>query len=176
MNKNILVTGLAGSGKSTLRDVFAELGYESHGIDEDGLASWQHQETHEEVLYTGHEPAMWHDIHHWMLRREALDAALKSPTPDRKMRLFFGFTADIAENFASFDRVFLLEYPDDATVRNRAANRPDPNAYGKQPIELARIIADRIPFQEKARRLGATGLRCTAPIDETVAQIELANR
>lgn len=170
MNKNYLVTGLAGSGKSTLRDEFLEQGYEAHDLDK-GFASWQNQDTRARVNYTTDKPPEWHKDHHWMLELNALHTQLREPTENNLPRLFFGFTADLSANASLFDGVFILTYEDDETIRHRAENRPNPDAFGKQAGELAMIIRDREPVQATFRDLGAIAISCSLPTKLIAARI-----
>jgi dephospho-CoA kinase len=45
----IYITGISGSGKSTVRSELIRRGYEAYGTDEDGLAAFYHHETGERI-------------------------------------------------------------------------------------------------------------------------------
>lgn len=74
MAKRYLITGLAGSGKTTLRGEFARRGYTTIDIDE-GYAEWRHAATDELLEYTPDEPG-WHEIAEWAVKTDKLQTFL----------------------------------------------------------------------------------------------------
>lgn len=126
----VLLTGMAGTGKSTVVARLRELGHAAVDIDADGLLD----ETGGEALWV--EEGV----------REVLATA---PRP-----LFVaGCAANQGAFYADFSHVVLLSAPADV-IRERLASRTT-NRFGKDPGELARVLADLAEVEPLLRR-GAT--------------------
>lgn len=172
MGKIILVTGVAGTGKSTLEALFRQKNYATIDID-NGFASWQHNNTRERVPAPVNQPASWYETHDWYTEKQKLTEYITlfrdSPDP-----LFvFGNAADLASLHELFDVIFALEYKDEATIRHRIDSRTD-NPYGKDPVEFAALLSYYKPMQQRFRAIGAIPIDCTLPLDEIVAGIKSA--
>lgn len=166
-----LITGVAGSGKSTLEKRFRQDGYVTIDID-DGFTEWRHAETDEVLPYTPDE-AGWHEVAEWVVKTDKLQAFFDAhPTDDV---LVFGSFARLKTVVGMFTKIILLEYPNETTVRRRIASRD--GGYGKHPGELVRILSYVQPYQDKMKAAGAVAIDCTLPIDQMVETInkELQN-
>jgi adenylate kinase family enzyme len=161
-----LITGLAGSGKTTLRKEFAKKGYITIDIDE-GYAEWRHTETDEVLDYTPDDPA-WHEVAGWVVKTDKLQEFFDTH-PD-EIVLVFGSFARIKTVVGMFDKIILLEYPNSETARERIASRE--GGYGKHPHELARILSYIEPYQQKMKSHGAISISCTLPIAKSIEVIE----
>lgn len=161
-----LITGVAGSGKSTLEKSFRENGYVTVDID-DGFAEWRHAETDELLDYTP-DDAGWHEIAEWVVNIEELKAFFDAH-PDKQV-LVFGSFARMRTMVDKFTKIFLLEYPNERVARQRIAGRD--GGYGKNPHELERVMSYIQPYQTKMKAVGALPIDCTLPIDEIVHAIK----
>lgn len=163
--KRYLITGVAGSGKSTLEKCFKSKGYVTIDID-DGFAEWRHTETDEVLDYTP-EKNGWHEIAEWVVDTEKLQAFFNQHSHEDV--LVFGSFARIDTVVGLFDKIFLLEYPNSEVVHQRIARRGD--GYGKHPDELVRILSYVEPYQDRMRRAGARSISCTLPLNQVVGII-----
>lgn len=161
-----LITGVAGSGKSTLERNFREKGYATYDVD-DGLAEWRHAETDEPLPYTP-EVEAWHEVAEWVVDIDKLNARFDAH-PDEDV-LIFGSFARTRTMIGKFATIFLLEYPNEEVARERIAGRS--GGYGKNKHELDRIISYIKPYQEKMKAAGAVAIDCTMPLDDIVGTIE----
>lgn len=161
-----LITGVAGSGKTTLRNEFAKRGYITIDVD-DGYTEWRHAETDEVLDYTPDDPT-WHEVAEWVVKTDKLQEFFDTH-PD-EIVLVFGSFARMRRVVPMFAKVILLEYPDEATVHQRIAGRD--GGYGKNPHELARILSYVEPYQQKMKSHGAQAISCTLSIDESIKVIE----
>ena len=166
MSRHYLITGVAGSGKSTLEKLFKQKGHVTIDID-DGFARWRHAETDEPLDYTPDKDG-WHEVAEWVVDTDALRRFFAAH-PDSDV-LVFGSFARVRDTIKHFDALFLLEYPDIETVRQRIAGRK--GGYGEHPDELARIVSYVEPYQERMKQAGAQVLDCTLPLDQITKQIE----
>lgn len=168
MVKRYLITGVAGSGKSTLERRFRDDGYITIDID-DGYAEWRHAETDEPLAYSPDESG-WHEVAEWTVRTDKLQAFFDVHAAESVY--VFGSFARMKSVVSMFDVIILLRYPDEATARKRIAERKD--GYGKHPGELARILSYIQPYQEGMLQHGAIAVNCTQSIDQVADVIRRA--
>lgn len=164
MSERYLVTGVAGTGKSTLKNIFSDKGYVAIDLD-DGYAHWANRCTNEPTDIKGNDAKFFKEFD-WMLRSEAFDRLLKRDT----QMILFGTTCDLKYKTDLFRRVFLLEYPNESAVVERLGKRAD--GFGNTPEELASVLSFYEKEQEAFNRLGAHVLRCTRPLDDIAIEIE----
>jgi predicted kinase len=167
VSRRYLVTGVAGSGKSTLEKLFKERGYTTIDID-DGFAEWRHAETDEVLVYTP-DGEGWHEVAEWVVDTDKLQRFFDAHPEDDV--LVFGSFARMKTVVSMFDKVFLLEYPNEQAARQRIASRD--GGYGKHPGELARILSYIQPYQDKMKVAGAQAIDCTLPLEEIVVRIKM---
>lgn len=126
----VLLTGMSGTGKSTVLARLRDLGHAAVDIDDDGL------------LDESGEEALWDE--------DAVERVLEtSPRP-----LFLaGCAANQGRFYPHLTHVVLLSAPAEV-VRERLATRTT-NPFGTRPGELARVLADLAEVEPLLRR-GAT--------------------
>lgn len=126
----VLLTGMSGTGKSTVLARLRELGHAAVDIDDEGL------------LDESGEEALWDE--------DGVERVLAtSPRP-----LFLaGCAANQGRFYPHLTHVVLLSAPADV-VRERLATRTT-NPFGRTPEELARVLADLAEVEPLLRR-GAT--------------------
>lgn len=165
MSSAFLITGLGGSGKSTLERVFRQDDtFVTYDID-DGYGEWRDRQTGSPVEYVPNDSA-WNARSTWALRRELLKEQIHESA---KRVLVFGMTNDLDQHADLFSKIFILEYPDEQTIRNRLAGREE--GFGKNEPEIQRILRDYLPYQSVMRQLGGIAIDCTLPIEEIVGII-----
>ena len=147
----VLVTGLSGTGKST---VLAELGRRGHRVVDTDEGDW-----HETVPHPGRgEDRLW--------REDRIDALLAG---HREGVLFVsGCVPNQGTFYARFHAVVLLSAPLDVVLERVASRRT--NDYGKSDAERTFVIDD-IREVEPLLRAGAT-----AEIDTRMPVGEVADR
>lgn len=166
MQKRYLITGVAGSGKTTLRTEFQRKGYVTADIDE-GFAEWRHADTDELLSYTPEDKA-WHIVAEWVVDKDKLQKFFDNHASDTV--LVFGSFARMGKVVPLFSKLILLEYPNLELARARIAGRK--GGYGKNSHELDRILSYVQPYQNKMRAAGATVISCDMPLSESIATIE----
>lgn len=166
MGIRYLVTGVAGSGKTTLEKVFRDKGYVTADID-DGFAEWRHRDSDELLDYTPDQPG-WHDVAEWTVKADKLQRFFDNHSDE--IVLVFGSFARQHQVVGIFDKIILLEYPNIETAKDRIFSRQD--GYGKHPGELARIIGYVGIYQDIMKSAGAVIIDCTLPIEQSICIIE----
>lgn len=161
-----LVTGAAGSGKTTLERIFDQKGYETSDID-DGFAEWRDRRTGDVVDYHPEDP-QWHVYTDWSLRFDILKTRL-SETKDKPI-IIFGSTNDLHKHLDLFDKTFLLMHTDEQNIRERIASRE--GGYGKNEHELRNILSYYKYYQDRMLSLGAIAVDANLTINDKVRFIE----
>ncbi|HEY8028182.1 MAG TPA: AAA family ATPase [Gaiellaceae bacterium] len=145
--KRVLLTGMSGTGKSSVVRELVARGYKAVDTDDgwcelqpDGLQLW---------------------------REDAIEALLAAEDADVL------FVAGCEENQVKFqprfDCIVLLSAPIE-TLMDRVATRTN-NSYGKSPEELRRFIDDVETVEPLLRRVATHEVRTTAPLDDVVSTI-----
>lgn len=145
--KRVLLTGMSGTGKSSVVRELVARGYKAVDTD-DGWC---------EPLAEGRQ--------RW--REDAIRELLATEDAD------VVFVAGCEENQVAFhpqfDHIVLLSAPLE-TLLDRLARRTD-NPYGKAPEELRRVRDDLETVEPLLRRAAAHEIRTSAPLDDVVATV-----
>jgi broad-specificity NMP kinase len=164
-----LITGVAGTGKSTLAAELRRRGYAAYDTEE-GFSYYADKQTGEKVARP-HEPTQeWYDRHHRIFDEKILMNLLKKYAGEP---LFIAsITANQSKFYPQFDKLFLLTAPDDI-ITQRLGSRTN-NYFGRHPLDLARVIGRHQQFDEELIADGAITIDSTRAI-ETVADDILAH-
>lgn len=123
---SILITGMSGTGKSTVIHQLVDRGHEAIDLDSDQWSHWVPVDGNP----TGANPG-----HDWMWREDKLEALLAKPFSEG---LFLSGTSPNMGKFLSrFDHVVLLTAPLDIMLERLASRTTNP--YGKRPEEVAQV-------------------------------------
>lgn len=165
----IYITGVAGTGKSSVRAELESRGYDAHEVDE-GFGGFFHTETGKRSRRSiAERTPEWYEYHHWIFMKEPLEKLRKRA--QNRLVFLCGTTWDEKNYWGVFDKVFALVL-DDKTLEYRLKTRPAPEAWGKSPYELAEALARNKSSQNQDyRRLGATIIDATKPPDTIVDEI-----
>jgi dephospho-CoA kinase len=144
--KRVLLTGMSGTGKSSVVRALAARGYK---VDTDD--GWS------EPLPDGRQ--QW--------REDAIDRLLD--TEDADVLFVAGCEENQAQFHPRFDHIVLLSAPVE-TLLERVATRTG-NPYGKSPDDLSRILDDLENVEPLLRRVADHEIRTTAPLDEVVEDV-----
>jgi RNase adaptor protein for sRNA GlmZ degradation len=142
----VLVTGMSGTGKSTVVHELRRRGYAAYDADDDGYS----------------EPApggAWH----W--RVEAIDELLARYD---ETLVFFAGCSDEQAGF-EWDCIALLTTPEPVMV-SRVETRAT-NPYGKGTAEMARILEDLREVEPLLRRRANVVIDTTQPLDDVIDQL-----
>ena len=158
--KRILLTGLSGTGKSTLIAALAARGYKAVDADCATYSTWA-----EPISDPGAVGPPVEADRDWVWREDRIQSLLSTEDTDV---LFLGGCAENMGSFLpQFDHVVLLRAPADVLVE-RLRTR-DNNPYGKHPDEVARVLGQVETVEPLLRRAAGHEIDTSAPLAEVVA-------
>jgi len=153
----ILVTGMSGTGKSS---VLAELGRRGYRVVDTDDPGWREYREY---------PAPSNDVHRgeWLWVEERMAELLASD--DGRSLFVQGCVRNQSTFYDRFDAVVLLSAPADV-ILDRIERRTT-NTYGKTPVERAMILDDLAWVEPLLRASCTHELDATRPLDDVVADV-----
>ena len=146
--KRVLLTGMSGTGKSTLIAVLAARGFQAVDMDEPGWSEYGPDGD-------------------WRWCEERVRDLLSRADGDL---LFVGGCAENQGTFyPRFDHVILLSAPADVLVERLATRTTNP--YGKHPDELAEVLGCLETVEPRLRRSAGHEVDASAPLDHVIATV-----
>ena len=111
----VLITGVPGTGKSTISKALNERGVTSIDFsDVPDLCSWEDKITREKVLYTPTNDTKWLDLHERICDIEKLKGIL---TQYKNIVITGIANGNQTEYFSLFDKIFLLQCSPETVIR-----------------------------------------------------------
>jgi shikimate kinase len=147
--RRILVTGMSGTGKSTVLAELAKRGYATVETDVEPWSEW----SDEAAGYVWNEALVAE-----LLEREHETALFVAGTVSNQGRLY-----------DRFDAVVLLSAPAEVLLERIASRTTNP--FGKSPEERGRILADLAEVEPLLRASCTHELDATRPVEVVVAEL-----
>lgn len=166
----VWVTGVPGTGKSTVRRELVRRGHAAFDADEDGFRMWRDTSTQEPIVDPGrgHRPPDWRHRAWYPIVPERVEALRER---DDEIVYLAGSVPNERDVWELFDRHVCLVVDDD-TLRHRILTRTD-NAFGKEPDVLETIISWNADVRERYTGYGAVIVDASLPV-EVVADAVVA--
>lgn len=166
--KKIFITGVSGTGKTTIAKELEKRGYYAISIDEvEGLCSWINQETGQKS--GGKEVEMnaeFVDKHNWICNTEHLNKLLSKEVD---VVFVLGRATNQEDFLHIFDKILLLQCSPE-TFCKRIEMRTD-NTFGKNKKVQQQVIDGYKPYTEKMLGKGAIPIDTEKPINEVVDEV-----
>lgn len=157
--KRVLLTGMSGTGKSTVIAELAARGFKAVDADGDGLS--------ETVRVAEDEPTGLDPGYDWVWREDRIRDLLASD--DAEVLFLGGCSPNQGRFYPQFDHVILLSAPADAIVARLASRTTNP--YGKRPEEVARTLALLRTVEPMLRDDADAEIDTSVPLNEVVATV-----
>lgn len=155
--KRLLLTGMSGTGKSTVIRELAARGYRAVDADCDEFSQWVEVKNATGVAPVGVNKD-------WMWREDRIQDLLSTENTD--VLFVSGCAENMPRFFPQFDLIFLLSAPA-SVIMQRLRDRTT-NQYGKRPDEAARVL-DLIEQVEPLLRRAATHeIDTSMPLEEVI--------
>jgi dephospho-CoA kinase len=165
--KRVLLTGLSGTGKSTVTSALATRGYHAIDADTPDWSAWV------AVAPDGDAPdsvaderGIWR-THDWLWREDRIRRLLTTAETD--LLFLSGCAPNMRQFYPEFEHIILLSAPPHL-LRERLATRTT-NAYGKDPDELARVLRQVATVEPLLRRIASLEIDSSAPLDQVIETI-----
>jgi shikimate kinase len=160
--KRILLTGMSGTGKSTVTSALAARGYKALDLDCDTFSEWV--DLNGASANPGSPVESDRD---WMWRADRVHELLSTEDADA---LFLSRCASNMELFLPrFNHVILLRVPADVIVERLRSRTNYP--YGKHPDQLARVLDLLQTVEPLLRRAATHEIDTRACLDDVVASV-----
>ncbi|HLJ68516.1 MAG TPA: AAA family ATPase [Chloroflexota bacterium] len=165
--KRVLLTGMSGTGKSTLIRELTVRGYRAIDADSDEWSEWVTVDSDADPFDPIPGPgSVWRN-RDWLWSEDRMRRLLAIDDIDL---LFVAGTASNQGKFHQlFDHIVLLTAPASVLVE-RLATRTS-NSYGKHPEELARVLQHLQTVEPLLRRAATLEIDTTASVGETLEMI-----
>ena len=157
--KRVLLTGMSGTGKSTVIRELAARGYKAVDTDDGGLS--------ELVRVPDDEPTGLGPGQDWVWREDRVQDLLS--TEDAEVLFLSGCAPNQGKFYPQFDHVVLLTAPAHVIVE-RLATRTN-NLYGKRPEEVARVLDLQHTIEPMLRRGAGHVVDTSVPLTRVVAKV-----
>jgi shikimate kinase len=158
--KRILITGMSGTGKSTVIAELAARGYKAIDTDTDEWSEWAQVPIDPNSLESDTEPD-------WIWREDRIQHLLSAE--DAEVLFISGCRTNQGKFYPQLDHIVLLSAPADVLIERLAARTTNP--YGKDPDELAQVLGYLETVEPLLRRTASLEIDTTAPIDQVVEAI-----
>jgi len=168
MNDAILITGVAGSGKSTMCRELKRRGYAAYDIENMvGLFTFVDKSTGRAAQGYSAEDPEWFERHSWTCNKEKLRSLILSS--NQHPAFCCGIAANLDDLLPLFDKVFLLRV-EPTTLRRRLSGR-GPGDFGRAPAIQDWLLGWKDRWEESMRRAGAVVINADCIIGEVVDEV-----
>ncbi len=158
--KRVLITGMSGTGKSTVISGLAARGYKAVDADYGGLSELVNIPASNDRSGLGREQD-------WIWREDRVTDLLA--TEDADVLFLSGTASNQVKFYDQFDQIVLLTAPASVMIE-RLVHRTN-NPYGKSPKDLARALALKESVEPLLRRAADLEVDTSIPIDDVVEKI-----
>jgi dephospho-CoA kinase len=139
----IYITGISGSGKSTIKDELIKRGYPAFDVDDGTFKAWYNRETDQlaqdqKTWKEAEADRTWHEQHWLKVERSRVEELRKQSLQNPSPVFLTGTTPNDKDIWDLFNKVIFLRVGNEA-LKHRILTRTN-NSYGKHPDDLKDIL------------------------------------
>jgi broad-specificity NMP kinase len=168
MSNAILITGVAGSGKSTVCWELKGRGYHAYDIENTpGLFAFVDKSTRKPVADYGYDNPEWFERHDWVCDTKKLEKLLVDNQPG--LAFYCGIASNLDDVLPMFGKVFLLRVGPE-TLRKRLSKRRADD-FGRAPAIQEWLLGWKGAWEDEMQRKGAVVTNADRDVGEVVDEI-----
>jgi len=168
MNKSILITGVAGSGKSSVCSELKNRGYKAYDIENmHDLFNMVHKKTGKIADKYDNDNLEWVKQHDWICNKNKLQELVRKNT--KSIVFYCGTASNLDELLYLFDKIFLLKAGPE-TIRERLNTRKT-NDFGKTPEVQEWVLSWKDWWEKHILEKGAIIIDANRDIQEITTNI-----
>ncbi len=165
--KRVLLTGMSGTGKSTVIRELARRGYRAVDTDYGGWSHWITMRTGRPAQPPAEGEYGWDELD-WVWREDRMRRLLAS-VEEGDVLFVAGTAPNQGKFYPQFDHVILLSAPIDVIVERLTTRENNP--YATTPRSLARVVEHLETVEPLLREGAGHEIDTSAPIEKVVEQI-----
>jgi len=164
--KRVLLTGMSGTGKSTLIRELAARGHKAIDADNDGWSHWVNTRTGRPASPPAPGEYGWDELD-WVWHEDRIQSLLS--IEDGDVLFLAGTAANQGRFYPQFDHIVLLSAPVSVIVE-RLTTRTN-NPYGTTPRSLARVLDHLKTVEPRLRNIAGHEIDTSAPLEKVVESV-----
>jgi len=164
--KRILITGMSGTGKSTVVRELQARGYRAVDTDYDGWSRWVDMRTNQPAPPPAAGEDRWDELD-WAWDEERMLDLLTNAESD--VLFVAGTSPNQRAFYPHFDLIILLSAP--VSVLTKRLTERTNNPYGTTPRSLHRVLEHVATVEPLLRKRADYEIDTDAPLDEVVERV-----
>lgn len=166
MAAKYLITGVAGSGKSTVAHELSKRGYAAYDTDA-GFSYYVEKATGKRCDHPQTPSLEWYAEHERVFDEEILEGLFKKHAGEP---IFIcSITANQKKYYPQFDKIFLLSAKDDL-LAHRLQTRTNSD-FGKHPVDFHRVFAGKKDFEDEVIAAGGIKIDSSRSLGTVIDEI-----
>ena len=158
--KKFFITGISGSGKSSVLEKINEKGFSVIDIDSvGGLCKWIHVDTQREEKWSHGMTEGWYKSHKYICDKKKLSLLIASSKSDVFVA---GLPSNRRDLLELFDKVFFLQCKEDTSLK-RIKERIS-HDFGKHVLEQENLLSWYKDFEADMLNRGAISINTDRPL------------
>lgn len=165
--KKIFITGISGTGKTTIYEELVKRDYYAISLDEtDDLCYWVNRETKERIHGHVELNRDFTSKHQWICDIEYLKQLM---SVDKELIFVLGSASNQDEFLSMFDKVIVLQCKPEVFIER--LNTRTNNDFGKHKTIQDHLLTWYEDFENKLIEGGAIAINTDRPINEVVDEV-----